>query len=467
MTLAMIGVGTPPRTAQGDWLPASIVGVNPTLAIVDGSATAFNVYTGHPYYPQIGDRVALTQFGSNYLALPVDHQAAFNTPDDLWHAVGDPGEPAMLNGFFVRLQGDAGATYGDALRFLKDRAGVVWIEGLLSTPAANMQGKAIFILPAGYRPAYQMCFVALSGGTTFQIGVDPSGAVYVQASGGTSSSVYLSLDTVTFLAEDGPTPPQWVDLGPQINTAAGWQATSGTWASTYTAATGAPYQGARYCIDAAGDVHFSGMVSNVVPGNTGNSLVAYLANLNLTGLNGNIDTDFSEALFTAACAGTPGFCRQDLFSTSIGTASFGNSTATSGWISLDGLAAPGGNNPSRYLTATLINSWAVFSGALPTLSMRINKFGTVYLRGLIKGTPSTIASANPSYGTERPGTPNVSKLFPAICGATAGVGINRTDIVASGVMPGTTLYAAQAAGTTTTGLTSLSGMRWTIKPYHS
>lgn len=386
---------------------------------------------------------------------------------DSWHCVGDLGEPALQNG--ITRYGDtlAGATFGDCLRFTRDRACVVWIEGLLALPttgSSSFSGQAIFQLPPGYRPSYQLCFSVPSNNGAYQIGVDPSGVVYIQYGPGTASA-YLSIEGVSFIAEDGPNPPAWTDLAAYVNTANGWRATSGTWSSTYSFATGAAYQGARYCIDAAGDVHFSGMVSNVTPGQTTTS---YLTGLTATGLNGNIDTDFNEAIFAAACAGVPGFARQDVFSSgAIQSVSYGNNTATSGWISLDNIVFPGANNPSRWASGTLINTWTIYGASFPTVQMRMNKFGTVYLRGLIKGTAGTVATANPSFGTSKPGSPNIQKVFLTVCTATAGTGVARSDVLAAGIQPGISLFTAQAAGTATTAYLSLSGLRWTTKRYDS
>lgn len=448
----------------GTLLPATISSINPAMALVDGALTPMPVLTGHPYFPLPGDRVALTQFGQQWIAQPVDAPVG-SYVDDLWHCVGDVGEPTFQNGCTAYPNADTGAVYGDTLRFFRDRAGVVWIEGLVNTAATNMQGKAIFTLPPGYRPAYQMVFVAGSNASVFQIGVDPSGAVYVQNSNATSTSIFISLDAVNFMAEDGPTPPSWVDLTSSLNTGGGWSGGPGTFVSTYTGATGTPYPGARYCIDAAGDVHMSGMVTNST---IGQITTSYLTGLGSTGLAGNIDTDFNENFGIAACAGTSGFCRQDVFSSgAILTAGYGNNTGNSGWISLDSLVWPGGNNVARWMPATLINTWTVYvASPFPTLSMRMNKFGTVYLRGLIKGTAGTLASANPSFSTEKLGSPNIQKLVVCSCSATAAAGANRLDILPGGVQPGTALYTGQAPGSATTSFTSMWGIRWNIKPYH-
>lgn len=465
----IIGAPKSGKSAQGPMLPGTITGVMPTLCLVDGSTTPIQVMTGHPYYPSVGDKVALVQFGSNYLALPVDFDRSFNAPDDCWHAVGDPGEPGLQNGIVpYTAANDAGYPFGDTLRFFRDRAGVVWLEGLVEIPAvgSTFNGMAIFQLPAGYRPAFQLMFTATTGNGIFKIGVDPSGIVYIHVGAGTATT-YMSLDTVNFMAEDGPNPPVWRDLGAFLNTAAGWGPGPGTFVSNLVAATGSVYPGARYCIDACGDIHVSGFVANSSPGQT---TTAYLIGLNTdTEWAANVDADFNISTFLVAAAATPGFARADVASSTgggqIAAPTYGNNTATSGWISLDGLVWPGGNNPTlRWAPSQLINSWTAFSGAFASLQARINRIGTVYLRGLIKGTAATAAGAHPSpVGAA---APNLSKIFSTACGATAGNGAARTDIGVSGVVPGSTLFTAQAAGSATTGYVSMTGIRWSTKPYH-
>lgn len=460
------GAATPsPGGAQGPLLPGTITGVNPTLCLVDGAATPINVLTGHPYYPLVGDRVALVRFGSNYLAQPVDFQASFNPPDDRWHGVGDLGEPAFLDNAvpFVLTPNDGGVEFGDTVRFTRDPAGMVWIEGLVTVGNGN-DGVRIFQLPPGYRPAYQLCFTTAHANGVAQIGVDPDGTVYVQQNPGTAAT-WCSLDSVSFMSEDGPNGPTWTDLADYINAAGGWVAAYGSFVSTYSGATGAPYQGARMCIDAAGDVHLSGMVSHVGGGQT---TTPYLSGLSATGspLAGQIDTDDAQRTWLTACAGTVGFARQDVFADKIQNTTYaGNTSGNSGWVSLDMCHWPGGNNPTRWAATGYLNSWTPYGGTWAGLGARMSRFGTVYLRGLVKGTANTICAANPGWESGGYNAPNVHKVWAAMCGATAGAGANRTDVQLGGLKAGVALFTGQTAGSATTGFTTFSGMRWSTRRY--
>ncbi|NOV28012.1 hypothetical protein E5S69_31495 [Cupriavidus necator] len=77
--------------------------------------------------------------------------------------------------------------------YYKDLSGVVHLRGMVKS---GVIGNAVFNLPAGYRPANEELFVAISNGALGRVDIYPSGDV-----GATSgSNSWLSLDGMTFRA---------------------------------------------------------------------------------------------------------------------------------------------------------------------------------------------------------------------------------------------------------------------------
>ena len=91
--------------------------------------------------------------------------------------------------------------------YWKDLSGVVHLQGSVSCAGNATEGGFIFILPPGYRPANLQGVVrwpALSaGGTIAQIAVlDAGGAVVYDGPDSTTADNYISLDGLTFRAEN-------------------------------------------------------------------------------------------------------------------------------------------------------------------------------------------------------------------------------------------------------------------------
>lgn len=88
-----------------------------------------------------------------------------------------------------------GSPYGPA-RYFKDRFGIVRLEGLVHGGTVG-EIHVIFILPTGYRPAYDSNFAASAGGNGFgRIRIKSTGEV--QAIAGDNG--WFSLDGITFRA---------------------------------------------------------------------------------------------------------------------------------------------------------------------------------------------------------------------------------------------------------------------------
>lgn len=111
-------------------------------------------------------------------------------PDEAWHEVGAPGEPAFVNGW-DNFNPDAYNTLG----FYKDARGIVHLKGFISRSSTT--GNTIFSLPPGYRPAKQELFASAQGANyIFTSTSQGGGGVAVSPSNATSAN----LDGITFRA---------------------------------------------------------------------------------------------------------------------------------------------------------------------------------------------------------------------------------------------------------------------------
>jgi hypothetical protein len=114
-------------------------------------------------------------------------------PPEAWHVVGDPGEPAFMNGW-----SSFGLIIGNApVSFLKDRAGFVHLRG----SGAGGSSPCVFTLPLGYRPALDEGFA----NTTQNGGGSVGGRVNVGSDGLVCftfgfGNVVAPLSGITFLA---------------------------------------------------------------------------------------------------------------------------------------------------------------------------------------------------------------------------------------------------------------------------
>lgn len=94
--------------------------------------------------------------------------------------------PTLLNSWVNYEAGTNPAGY------TKDLSGVVRLRGMIkdgtgATPA--------FVLPVGYRPAYQSVFQVITNGSIGRVDIQANGEVQMTS----SSAVYLSLDGLSFL----------------------------------------------------------------------------------------------------------------------------------------------------------------------------------------------------------------------------------------------------------------------------
>jgi len=88
--------------------------------------------------------------------------------------------------------------YGSGLApagFYKDPTGLVHLRG---TMASGTIAAAMFTLPVGYRPAYNLIFQGTTaGGTGARVDVTPAGALVPQI----GTNPYFAIDGISFRAE--------------------------------------------------------------------------------------------------------------------------------------------------------------------------------------------------------------------------------------------------------------------------
>jgi hypothetical protein len=301
-----------------------------------------------------------------------------------WHVVGNAGEPTLVSPW---------ADYANwqfaPARFRKDEVGCVYLSGLVWGGSGT-----IFTLPVGLRPAYTLIFPAVANGQG-EVRVDPSGNVSMYS----GANQYVSLDQINFMAED-VNPPTWHLLTPLS-----------PW--TNYGAPGAPL---RYCIDAIGEVHVSGLVAAAgnPTGGTG-KIVQLPAGLGPSWLSmryvpaysngGRLDIDTSGNFVMQQYA----------------------TGASSGYVSLEGISYPNSTSDSYWrLAGAFANGWVNY-GSWGGMAFTKNKLGLVRLRGLIaSGTAGTIT---PNQGMTVDYHPGAEGLFMG----WAGPGPCRID---PGFVPG-------------------------------
>jgi len=124
--------------------------------------------------------VSIQRLGTEPVAYPTS---------EAWHIVGNASEPAFQSGW---------VNYGSGLApagFYKDPTGLVHLRG---TMASGTIAAAMFTLPVGYRPAYNLIFQGTTaGGTGARVDVTPAGALVPQI----GTNPYFAIDGISFRAE--------------------------------------------------------------------------------------------------------------------------------------------------------------------------------------------------------------------------------------------------------------------------
>lgn len=122
---------------------------NPAAASVPSADEAQGGKTRQATAQQIIDGVAGNLFAT---AARLKAELDRRLTSEAWHVVGAVGEPAFVNGWV-----NFGAPYETA-GFYKDASGRVHLRGTVKSGA----NAAIFVLPAGYRPAADLPFSTAS-----------------------------------------------------------------------------------------------------------------------------------------------------------------------------------------------------------------------------------------------------------------------------------------------------------------
>jgi hypothetical protein len=121
-------------------------------------------------------------------------------PIEGWHVVGDPGEPQYLNNWGSQ----------DSIRslaaFRKMPDGTVRLRGVAKSNANQSGQTLMFTLPAGYRPGREEWFTCYGvvGGTPGYTKVEINAAGGINVAGTATNGQNVSLDGISFMAEDVP-----------------------------------------------------------------------------------------------------------------------------------------------------------------------------------------------------------------------------------------------------------------------
>lgn len=214
---------------------------NITISGGGGGAGAPEVYVG-PDPPTPRDQQVI------WIDTDEAAPASLNVGMDVWHTVGNPGEPAFQNGWVNY----GVAPYNLGVRFRKYPEGKVRIAGIVKSGTLNV---AVFTLPPGYRPPTEIVATVWTGAAT------PAGAVTLRTNGDVicgTSNAYQFLDGIEF---DTETVNQAASVAAQpldsvhVVGASGEPAFAGTWTS-YDA--GATFHVPRFRKDPFGMVRLSG-----------------------------------------------------------------------------------------------------------------------------------------------------------------------------------------------------------------
>ncbi|MFB4325447.1 hypothetical protein RB298_24295 [Priestia sp. BR_2] len=102
-------------------------------------------------------------------------------------------KPTLLNGWVEYLSGY------HHVRYYKDSSGIVHLTGLVKTGAINTE---MFKLAEGYRPAATIVFAQqASTGSSARLDIFPGGGVYFNYAASWNTDSWVSLDGISFLAE--------------------------------------------------------------------------------------------------------------------------------------------------------------------------------------------------------------------------------------------------------------------------
>ncbi|HNX68093.1 MAG TPA: hypothetical protein PKI45_01215 [Candidatus Omnitrophota bacterium] len=97
-----------------------------------------------------------------------------------WHNVGDPGEPALENGFTQMYP----TNVYDKVGFFRDNDGIVHLKGVIRTPNTHTLVLRAFQLPVGYRPPVQKSFLVATTRCTTSSCPDDWGRITVASGNG-------------------------------------------------------------------------------------------------------------------------------------------------------------------------------------------------------------------------------------------------------------------------------------------
>lgn len=134
--------------------------------------------------PQLPTQASTDELTVNRKLTVVDE--LFIANQQLFHAVGKPGEPAFQNGW---------TNYGggfQAAGFWIDALGIVHLRGMIQSGTV---GSAAFTLPPGFRPVVQELFASMSNLNAGRVDVTSGGAVVPTSPSG---NAWCTLSGISF-----------------------------------------------------------------------------------------------------------------------------------------------------------------------------------------------------------------------------------------------------------------------------
>ena len=177
--------------------------------IVNGQVKAADLGTGSIRSSEVAaDAVGSSELASGAISGSDIDEAGLELGAEPWNEVGDGDGPAFASDASCAWKNTGGPH--NTAGFMRDQFGVVHLKGRVD--ADDVSGcdlstadRAIFNLPAGYRPAGRRVIAALSNSNLAEVNVDGpaidlgAGAVSVDAgTAAANAKAWVSLDGITF-----------------------------------------------------------------------------------------------------------------------------------------------------------------------------------------------------------------------------------------------------------------------------
>lgn len=171
------------------------------------SATMFTLPDSHkPAYNQMF--LTVSNSAASRMTIGYDGQVIPTTGNNAYYSLQTMGFPTHIDGWSYPSFSNSWVNYGSGwalASYVKDPFGIVHVQGLVKTGTV---GTAIFTLPAGYRPEYELVLPTYTDTGIGQIRITTAGVV-TALNGGNG---YFSLSGINFISATSPLNDQWQDL---------------------------------------------------------------------------------------------------------------------------------------------------------------------------------------------------------------------------------------------------------------